>query len=699
MTNDHFELNKVMYKGLELSYASKLITEMTEDVIDYLNDNKDDVLPFDSIFGNKNRIVIPLVFDELASKVLTALKGVKGFAGIDYDTGEVIRDIQLDPKYGGGKKQQRMKIGKAVQSLNISDDQKKTYLDWLARYAGEMSKIKSYIEGHNYSIILSRAPVDIVRMSDHRNINSCHERGGSYFRCAIQEALTGGAIAYLIHKDSLDNISEEELQNDDLFKDSDRGIRGVEPPLARLRIRRIENQDNGMEYAFPELKIYGDKSIPGFYGSVRDFIQSKQNLDFEKLQAEFISGSPYIRGGSYEDNDGTDIIRAYFEVGREPQLPYMYVSGKDESSERDIQDSLLDDGNFEDELQNQSYRITRMDNGTVSYDYNDEERNNHYATVWGTQRYDLSGMDIDESFEVELDSYDIQNIGYGRFGESWKLFISELNNILNNAKLALSINRIDATDDTLTLMFEPDDGDVIYNGDSYVSFVQEMIDCDNSNHEITNAIKNALITTGFVQSGSHSIYSRYKEFINDIEDYSDRYSYVSIDMDGNDLDISTSITEILSPNSDDVSYEDAKKLMNYNVSFIDISTVSKRILKNLMYHAFDPQADHPNTQLDLPLNESVNSDSLNFKMSSKATIDYNGVVNYYIHFITPNTIENISFELADFIDDMWLHMCNCMKLYIIRTWMNMLQFKPEFASVYYPNNYKQLEKIYLKYLN
>lgn len=688
-----------MYKGLELSYASKLITEMTEEVVDYLNDNKNDVLPFDSIFGDKNRLVIPLVFDEVASKVLTALKNVKGFAGIDYDTGEVIRDIQLDPKYGGGKKQQRMKIGRAVQSLNISDDQKKVYLDWLARYAGEMSKVKSYIEGHNYSIVLSRAPIDIVRMSDHRNIDSCHSRGGSYFRCAIQEALTGGAIAYLIHKDSLDNISEEELQNADLFKDSDRGIRGVEPPLARLRIRKIENNDNGMEYAFPELRVYGDKTIPGFYGSVRDFIQSKQNLDFEKLQTELKNGAHSVRGGSYEDNEAMDIIRAYFEVGREAKIPYVFVSSSDESSEQDIETSFLDDGDFENELQNQRYRIDRMDNGTVSYDYNDEERNNHYATVWGTQRYDLSGMDIDESFDVELDSYDIQNAEVGKFGESWKLFIYELKTILDNAKLALTINSIAGSEEMLTLMFETDDGDIVYNADSYVSFVQEMIDCDNSNHEMTQAIKNALVTSGFVQSGSHSIYSRYKEFINDIANYSDRYTYVSVDMDGNDLDISTSVTEILIPNSGDVNYEDAKKLMNYNVSFIDISTASKRILKNLMSHAFDPQADHPNTQLDLPLNESVDSGSLNFKMSAKAPVDYNGAVTFYIHFITPNTIENISFELADFIDDMWLHMCNCMKLYIVRTWMNMSQFRPEFASVYYPKNYKQLEKIYSKYLN
>ena len=65
---------------------------------------------------------------------------------------------------------------------------------------------------NDYSIVLSRAPIDVLRMSDflEEGIESCHSSGGSYFYCALAEAQNEGAIAFA--------VSTEDLQDLDLTK-------------------------------------------------------------------------------------------------------------------------------------------------------------------------------------------------------------------------------------------------------------------------------------------------------------------------------------------------------------------------------------------------------------------------------------------------------------------------------------------------
>lgn len=50
-------------------YEARLIQEMDERIIDYLNENKED-LPFGNIFGNNLRIYIPIYSDPLLKKSL-----------------------------------------------------------------------------------------------------------------------------------------------------------------------------------------------------------------------------------------------------------------------------------------------------------------------------------------------------------------------------------------------------------------------------------------------------------------------------------------------------------------------------------------------------------------------------------------------------------------------------------------------------
>jgi len=63
---------------------------------------------------------------------------------------------------------------------------------------------------HKYSIIVSRAPIDILRMSDIGRITSCHREGGEYFQCAREEARGHGIVAYRLYTDELNKLLGED---------------------------------------------------------------------------------------------------------------------------------------------------------------------------------------------------------------------------------------------------------------------------------------------------------------------------------------------------------------------------------------------------------------------------------------------------------------------------------------------------------
>jgi len=61
-------------------------------------------------------------------------------------------------------------------------------------------------KAENMHVILSRHPIDVLRMSDISNIHSCHSEGSEYFHCAIQEAKGHGPIAYAVTEAELNKL-------------------------------------------------------------------------------------------------------------------------------------------------------------------------------------------------------------------------------------------------------------------------------------------------------------------------------------------------------------------------------------------------------------------------------------------------------------------------------------------------------------
>ena len=197
-----------------------------------------------------------------------------------------------------------------------------------------------------YSIIITRHPIDILRMSDFDEIESCHSppsRGGGseYYKCAVAEAHGHGALAYVVNtedleekfgvnKKSLQKIEDmDQFQEDEIFLDDARDT-GLVTPLNRLRLRQIRyypTEDaaidaarsdlgnpniGGTELAVPEDRIYGFPKIPGFREAVVNWANTSQNKSIESIPraGRSILGTRIVMfRGSYEDTGMRHLLK------------------------------------------------------------------------------------------------------------------------------------------------------------------------------------------------------------------------------------------------------------------------------------------------------------------------------------------------------------------------------------------------------
>jgi rRNA processing protein Gar1 len=181
-----------------------------------------------------------------------------------------------------------------------------------------------------YVTILSRHPVDVVRMSDMEDIRSCHSRTGGYFQCAVAESRGHGPIAYSVPREEFEKYFDVDLNetkpedvdldqgDEEIFADSDRDIGGM-IPFSRVRLRKFVHDEDGRMLAVPETRTYtqGNRQPPpGFLKSVVDWAvksQEKAYGDIEKL-ANDVSDEKWTRyGGTYRDTSDGGIFAAMFK--------------------------------------------------------------------------------------------------------------------------------------------------------------------------------------------------------------------------------------------------------------------------------------------------------------------------------------------------------------------------------------------------
>ena len=227
-----------------------------------------------------------------------------------------------------------MYVGTDYGNAFVRDPSKaKNYMEYWQKNAGYIKKNIDKATSNEYSIVVTRHPVDILRMSDFNAIQSCHSppsRGGGgnyeYYKCAVAEAHGHGAVAYvvntedLLHATNTSNIdsAEQEIQDGELFADNIRGSHiGASmdlTPISRLRLRQVRhyasddvlNSQMGMgtQIAVPEMRIYGEK-IPGFRPRIMKWARENQEqalADAPRRDNRIDLGRFIKFGGSQEDN-------------------------------------------------------------------------------------------------------------------------------------------------------------------------------------------------------------------------------------------------------------------------------------------------------------------------------------------------------------------------------------------------------------
>ena len=217
-----------------------------------------------------------------------------------------------------------------------------------------------------YKLVVSRSPIDVFRMSDFKNIQSCHspasigadDAGGSYFQCAAAEAYGEGAIAYVVADKDLAALTgvdrnagasefEAEIQDGEIFSDKflasgERGEAGSNKfsgedlinPISRIRIRLArwldhrEDNPEPIDIMVPEEAVYGGASST-LSTALDTWVKSVQPNADEKILASarekgfvWLDGFTFF-GGDYSDSGNRqDLLVKYLDSISDNDLAY-----------------------------------------------------------------------------------------------------------------------------------------------------------------------------------------------------------------------------------------------------------------------------------------------------------------------------------------------------------------------------------------
>jgi hypothetical protein len=435
------------------------LREVSEDDLEKINANRD--LHFNNIFGNKLRIVVPLEQDENINKLISKLEEL----GYEVDYEDLVNKKQAYKKIKTqqGEKLRPEKVGKILQTSNSRE-----LLDWWQKNS---ENLKNNEVGS--SIIISRSPIDVLRMSDHDGISSCHSPDGQFYKCARQEAKTGGAIAYVVKNSDLKGIN---IQDKEIFEDSDRNVGGI-VPLERLRLRRLTNGESDL--LMPELRTYGIKNV-GFLSAIKNWAKTAQQNIIQKIDPVEGYKSFKLKGGSYQDNDTGKVWSNFFDVA---------VSGSKRSQDED-EENQDEDGDVYERAE-RALEGHRPNWKHVGVDLNE---NDGYLYASGHAGFTVSA----KLFTVDIGDWKSSNYKNIKRIIEDALDISGLEN--------LEINHYEASTYNVSFSIEQrDDGygyDQITNFEHFLDYMDEV---DRDFEEHVNKVYKALLEEGYIKDLSEKI--------------------------------------------------------------------------------------------------------------------------------------------------------------------------------------------------
>jgi hypothetical protein len=483
------------YKFLSEAVEKKSLNEISQQDLEntklekYLKGKDSDQL--EAIFEGKKRIAIPFVSEESGDKndqeLLNYIKILRD-AGWTVDLSEpfgyaskIITSERDGQTY---KTKRKVKIGPLISAISPVAAE-----FWTRNNKFYTTKENELYFASKYMIVISRAPIDILRMSDHDGWSSCHSPGGSYFKCAVQEAVDGGAVAYIADNRELEKVN---LDDEEIFKDKQRGIDGV-VPLSRLRIRRYISDSYNAELGVPEVRIYG-QGFPGFYEKLAQYLMTAQKsvIDSIKNYAGAASGKPNINlyswklyGGSYEDNAGRQLFREFFG----DEFTFSGDTGKQAS---DI------------EYQEMTERTTQMTN--------DANRRLNYSSIWASvEEYDVGDYYVDYGGTIEIDIEEEVSIPknwriLGTIAESLAAEYSEIRDE------AVEIIKHTGSTGFIFILNTYDSGE-----NDYADFITEVGYLERKYDEVKDTLIHILMQEGYMSNEAESALSDFDQELENFE--------------------------------------------------------------------------------------------------------------------------------------------------------------------------------------
>ena len=555
---------------LETTVLNEISKNNYQELKDWVSENGLENLSFNNLFGDKQRIVIPFGESKAEGTIGSLMDFFKknGYE-VNLSKGTATKTFINQ----NGKEQAReTRIGKLLQPLADYHKYDKTdQIEKAKQSALQAKKIFPKMDGEDflvnserwtefwnkesefyiknpdavkkspteYSIIISRAPIDVLRMSDFDNIHSCHSEGGSYFKCAVAESKGHGPIAYLIHtadlNKSIDVTGKKiNLDSEEIFSDSKRNINGIKP-IERLRLRKYKNKDKDYELAIPEIRTYGNK-IPGFKEAVRDWSFEKQKEYFKGEKPSNLLKEFERYGGSYQDNNDGALFNSFFQTDEYDD--YMEVPHIEE--DEDNLDRQADEWEHEaDEIQ-------------------DEANNNlKHTSVW----HDLSNegdlwlsYSANTSFEFPID--ELNEDVFHIYADDWKMK-QKLEKEIKDATKNF-FNQMDFNWSSNDRFYITMDIDSSYSGDEptpdgfrdFCYWVKS--DVDDKHSIFTRSVRKILIEHGILNSNeADKILDQFK---------SDPYTNFGVDIEKNgDYNIGLSEPIEISRNKYDIKIYDWKQ--------------------------------------------------------------------------------------------------------------------------------------------
>jgi hypothetical protein len=438
-----------------------------------------------------------------------------------------------------------------------------------------------------FSIIISRHPTDVLRMSDFDNIESCHTLAsrsgetGAFVKCAYAEAIDGGAIAYVVPSQEIKDWEEENDQSiedtdDEVLSDSARDIGDIEPvSRVRIRIGRFDDNDYRYYIGVPDARIYG-ADTSNFYETLKTWLVDNQEGTIQHLPkvdmndvdsnmytvndiGKIDAGKMTLIGGTYQDNPLQQILARMLdpEAKRSGDYAPSVVGAPDsDSSENEID---MPDGRTE-EVENEISELVEFYNNRYDYctiyadveDYGEGPVIDAYAELWmnldvGKPKLDDEGgqdgkITTDGIYTLnegrEVYGVEITNDFYNIGGLMWADFDGDE----NHRAIAYYV---EATGEVrLNIDLRP--GDSLGSGYVYgVEEFEQFADAIESDIDekvdpwLKNLMKRTLMREGILES------SKFQEFMKqaeeeEFEDFEDTdWSFdVIMDEDRVDIDIS-----------------------------------------------------------------------------------------------------------------------------------------------------------------